>query len=148
MAGGSSSKSPFSLGRNDDSLPSADINVTPLVDVMLVLLIIFMVTAPMLFNGVELSLPKTVKAQKVVLNSRMVVVSIDRQGLYSINKKKTTIEQIVQDTLLEMKSLNQQAIFLQAHEDLPYGQVAAILTLLKKGGIDRISLVTEVGKKS
>jgi biopolymer transport protein TolR len=119
----------------------AEINVTPLVDVMLVLLVIFMITAPMFKEGIQLELPR-VKAQAVTMEKDHLSVYIDAQGRVYLEK-----------TLLDLNNLQPLQQAIQAHPNLPilveadrrvdYGRVALVLATLHQGGATRINLLTE-----
>ena len=118
----------------------AEINITPLVDVMLVLLIISMLAAPMLQKGIPLELPATETAQDI--KDPRTVVSLDRDGRLRIN------DQPVHPDLLErrMKALaaggSGETVFLRADKLIPYGEVLHVMDLIRKAGVTRIALVT------
>jgi len=125
-------------GRRQSAL--AEINVTPLVDVMLVLLIISMVAAPMLQRGIHLELPATETATEI--QEARVVVSVDREARIRINDRP-----VHPDLLLErMQGLAaarpDETVFLRADKLLPYGEVLGVMDTIRKAGIVRISLVT------
>lgn len=123
--------------------PVSDINVTPLVDVMLVLLVIFMVTAPMLFSGIDLKLPKTQKVNTLGLKPELVVLSVTGNEDYFIGKVGVNKKDLVNTILQEMKSKNADVIYLRADYGLKYEKVAQLIASLKKAGISNIALVTE-----
>ena len=123
--------------------PVSDINVTPLVDVMLVLLVIFMVTAPMLFSGIDLKLPKTQKVNTLGLKPELVVLSVTGNEDYFIGKVGVSKKDLVNTILQEMKSKNADVIYLRADYGLKYEKVAQLIASLKKAGISNIALVTE-----
>ena len=122
----------------------SDINVTPLVDVMLVLLVIFMVTAPMMLNGVNLNLPKTKKSKNVNLNGELLILSITDKQEFFIGEKKINKEKLIYSLKSMLKGVEKKTVFLRADKDLRYGVVAKTMSLLKSEGIDRISLITEL----
>ena len=124
--------------------PVSDINVTPLVDVMLVLLVIFMVTAPMLTTGVQLKLPKTKKVTSLNLNKKMVVLSIALNGSYYIGDEKVKESQLPALLQKEMKKNQAEVVYLRADYALKYETVAKMISNLKKMGIGDIALVTEI----
>ncbi len=126
--------------------PVSDINVTPLVDVMLVLLVIFMVTAPMLFSGIDLKLPKTQKVNNVGLNQEMVVLSITSQEQYFLGKSMVIAKDLVPSILKHLKEKKADVIYLRADYSLKYEKVAKLIANLKKAGVSNIALVTEVEK--
>lgn len=121
----------------------SEINVTPLVDVMLVLLIIFMVTAPMMFSGINLDLPKTKNVGKVNLNSKQVILSIAKNEDLYLGKNKLQLKNIIPEIKKIFKENQTEVVFLRADYSLPYGKVAELMSVLKKGGIKHISLVTQ-----
>jgi biopolymer transport protein ExbD len=118
----------------------ADINITPLVDVMLVLLIISMLAAPMLQKGIPLDLPATETAQDI--RDPRTVVSLDRDGRLRLN------DQPVHPDLLQqrMKALASgspgETVFLRADKLIPYGEVLLVMDRIRKAGVTRIALVT------
>lgn len=118
-----------------------EINVTPFVDVMLVLLIIFMVTAPMMQRGVDIQLPQE-KAEKMDL-SKGAVISIKKNKEILLGKEiipMDKLEQRLRD-LYDRKELRE--VFLRADKDLPYGYVVQAMAKIKKAGIQRLGMVTE-----
>ncbi len=123
--------------------PVSDINVTPLVDVMLVLLVIFMVTAPMLFSGIDLKLPKTQKVNTLGLKPELVVLSVTGNEDYFLGKVGVNKKDLLNAILQEMKSKNADVIYLRADYGLKYEKVAQLIASLKKAGISNIALVTE-----
>lgn len=126
--------------------PVSDINVTPLVDVMLVLLVIFMVTAPMLFSGINLKLPKTQKVNNVGLRPELVILSITENEQFYLGKNPITQKDLIPSILKQFKSSNTDVIYLRADYNLRYEKVAKLMATLKKAGISNIALVTEVEK--
>ena len=119
----------------------SEINVTPLVDVMLVLLIIFMISAPLLLNNVPLVLPKTKKVEKLSPKADRVIISLDAQGEVYLNQEKILMNQL-RDKL--KKLAKNITIYLQADEKVPYGKVAKIMSDLKSEGLTQLSLITEI----
>lgn len=132
---------------NDKKGPISDINVTPLVDVMLVLLVIFMVSAPLMFSGVNLDLPKTKKVSSLKLTQDQVILSINRAGEFFVGKEKYLKEEVLKVVQEQMKLKDTKTIFLRADYGLDYGNVARTISALKRAGISQISLVTEIDKK-
>jgi len=121
----------------------ADINVTPLVDVMLVLLIIFMVTAPMLHQGISVALPKTATTNLRSTLEDPIVLSISREGLYYINETPVA-RGLLRDRLRAiLKGRRERAVLLKADRGLSYGTVIETLDLLNRMGIESLGLVTE-----
>lgn len=126
--------------------PVSDINVTPLVDVMLVLLVIFMVTAPMLFSGINLKLPKTQKVNNVGLRPELVILSITESEQFYIGKIAVTAKDLVPSILKQFKTNNTDVVYLRADYNLRYEKVAKLIASLKRAGVSNIALVTEVEK--
>ena len=126
-----------------DERVMADINVTPLVDVMLVLLIIFMVTAPMLHQGIEVALPK---AEAENLPQRVddpIVLTMTRNKLIYIRETPVHQTELVDRLLPLLQARGDQSVLLKADRDLPYGEIMDLLTLLNRGGITNVGMVTE-----
>ncbi|MEA5113090.1 MAG: protein TolR [Geobacteraceae bacterium] len=124
----------------------SQINVTPLVDVMLVLLIIFMVTAPMMQQGVQVNLPKT-QAKSLSADQETVVVSIDRPGRVFINDKVTSHDELASKLNTIFASREKKEVFLKADKDVPYGEVVKTMAEIKGAGIERLGMMTEPAGK-
>ncbi len=121
----------------------ADINVTPLVDVMLVLLIIFMVTAPMLHTGISVALPKTATTNLRSNPEDPIVLSISRDGLYYINETPVA-RGLLRDRLRSiLRGRKEKAVLLKADRGLSYGTVIETLDLLNRMGIESLGLMTD-----
>ncbi len=130
----------FNTGKKKGAI--SDINVTPLVDVMLVLLVIFMVTAPLMLNGIQLDLPKTKEVNPINLTAKQVVLSISKTEELFIGKDKILEKEAVSVVEQLFKENKTDTVFLRADFALEYGKVARIMSLLKAGGIHKIALVT------
>jgi biopolymer transport protein ExbD len=109
----------------------SEINVTPLVDVMLVLLVIFMITAPLMFNGIKLDLPKTREVNPVNLNSSQVILSLSKTEDYFLGKDKLLLNELVPEITKQMKTHKTETLFLRADYGLAYGKVARLISFLK-----------------
>ena len=121
----------------------ADINVTPLVDVMLVLLIIFMVTAPMLHQGVSVALPKTATTNLPSGIEDPTILSITRDGRYYINETAVA-RGLLRDRLNAfLRSRKDRTVFLKADRALSYGTVVETLDILNRMGIESLGMITE-----
>ncbi|HEV7507630.1 MAG TPA: protein TolR [Thermoanaerobaculia bacterium] len=138
----------FNVGNDGDDDPvMADINVTPLVDVMLVLLIIFMIAAPMLHQGVEVALPKA-NAQNLPLRVQdPLVVSIDRNGRVYLKENAVETEELVARVKTQIAARGDDTVFLKGDRDVPYGKVIEVLDLLHQGGIVHVGMVTDRGDR-
>lgn len=126
--------------------PVSDINVTPLVDVMLVLLVIFMVTAPMLFSGINLKLPKTQKVNSVGLRQELVILSITESEQFYLGKTAVSQNDLVPSILKQFEEKKTDVVYLRADYNLRYEKVAKLIASLKRAGVSNIALVTEVEK--
>ena len=126
----------------------ADINVTPLVDVMLVLLIIFMVTAPMLHQGISVALPKTATTNLQSNPEDPIVLSISRDGMFYINETPVA-RGLLRDRLRAiLRGRREKAVLLKADRGLSYGTVIETLDLLNRMGIESLGLVTDTSGAS
>jgi len=120
----------------------SDINVTPLVDVMLVLLIIFMVTAPMMMEGVEVNLPKTTtKSIKTQEDPLVLTVTKDRE--ISIENKRIKLEDLEPKLQSILKYRRDKEVLLKADRELPYGFVINVVAGIKRAGIEKLGMITE-----
>lgn len=127
--------------------PISEINVTPLVDVMLVLLVIFMISAPLMFSGVKLDLPKTRKVNNVKLTKDQVILSVNAAGEFYIGKDKFLREELNKVITQMFQKNKTDVLYLRADYQLKYGRIAGLIADLKKSGIAKIALVTEIEKK-
>ncbi|HEV8578756.1 MAG TPA: protein TolR [Thermoanaerobaculia bacterium] len=138
----------FTLGNGGDEDPVlADINVTPLVDVMLVLLIIFMIAAPMLHQGVEVALPKADAANLPLRVQDPLVISIDRNGRVYLRESAVETDELVSRVKTQIASRGDDTVFLKGDRDVPYGKVIEVLDVLHQGGIVHVGMVTERQRK-
>ena len=122
--------------------PMAEINVTPFVDVMLVLLIVFMVTAPLLTVGVPIDLPQT-RARALGQDHEPLAVSVDKTGQIFLQDTLITAEELVPKLQAIAENGYEQRIFVRADQTVPYGKVAEVMGLLSAAGFNRIGLVNE-----
>ncbi len=120
----------------------SQINVTPLVDVMLVLLVIFMVTAPIIQQGVEVSLPK-VTAAPLAGKEEQFVVSITRGGQIYLNDATMTEAQLSDKLQAISHERPDRQVFIRADEQVPYGEVIRTMAAIKAAGIENVGMVTE-----
>jgi biopolymer transport protein TolR len=126
-------------GRTQTAL--ADINVTPLVDVVLVLLIIFMVTAPVLQSGIEVNVPHT-RTVKEITEERLVI-SIDKSQRVFLGNDPININQIGPTLKQRIRDPRHQSIYLRSDEDVPFGAFATVMDAIKQAGISNVSIVTQ-----
>ena len=128
-----------SSGRTQSSL--AEINITPLVDVVLVLLIIFMISAPVLQSGIEVAVPKT-RTVKEITEQRLVL-TIDRSQQIFLGDRPVNIHELAQKLRRRGADPARQVIYLRADERVPFGAFASVMDAVKQAGITNISIVTQ-----
>jgi len=119
----------------------SDINIVPFVDVVLVLLVIFMITAPILQSGIEVDLPKT-KTVKEISEDRLVI-TIDRAQRVYLGNEPVNIHEIGQKVLTQLRNPKSDAVFLRCDETVPFGSFATVVDELRQSGIQNVSVVTE-----
>jgi len=119
----------------------SDINVTPLVDVILVLLIIFMVTAPMMTRGIDVRLPKTESGSDA--RDERMIVTVDPDNTVYLNDRPVNVHLLTDRLKTEMQRTGNDFVFLRADESVSYGRVMLVMDQIKKAGADRIGMVTQ-----
>lgn len=132
-------------GSRGKSAMMAEINVTPMVDVMLVLLIIFMVAAPLLTVGVPLELPKTQAKSVPTQQEEPLTVSVQEDGSLSLQNTKVTAEELLPKLKAIAAERQDDKLFLRADGKIPYEQVVQVMGALNAGGFNKIILVTDAG---
>ena len=135
------------LGSSEEDV-LADINVTPLVDVMLVLLIIFMVTAPLLHQGIPVALPE---AESQSLPSDLedpLVVSINREGIVYLQDDPIHPTLLVERLLPMIQARGDERVYLKADDAVPYGDVVRVLEVLRQGGVTGVGMVTRMPEEA
>lgn len=132
--------------RNGEKLVS-EINVTPLVDVVLVLLIIFMVTAPMLQMGIDVNLPR-VKAKSIDVAEEKLILTVNKNQDIFINNYKTTLPELGSKLESIFKARIEREIFMRADKDVPYGFVVRVMSEVRRAGVDKLGMITEPPKES
>ena len=120
----------------------SDINVTPLVDVMLVLLIIFMVTAPMMMEGVEVNLPQTT-AKSIKTREDPLILTINKKGEIFLEDRLIKLEDLEAKVKTISKYRSGTEVLLRADREVPYGFVIQVIAEVKRAGIDKLGMVTE-----
>ncbi|HEX3818900.1 MAG TPA: biopolymer transporter ExbD [Candidatus Sulfotelmatobacter sp.] len=128
-----------SSGRTQTAL--ADINITPLVDVVLVLLIIFMVTAPVIQSGIDVSVPKT-KTVKEITQERMVI-TINKDQRVFLGSDAINVNEIGNRLRAKIRDPRNQSIFVRADENVPFGVFATVMDAVKQAGFANVSIVTQ-----
>jgi biopolymer transport protein TolR len=119
----------------------AEINITPLVDVVLVLLVIFMITAPVLQSGIEVSVPKTRTVREIT--EQRVVLTIDREQQLFLGDSPVNIHDLPERLRQPNTDPSKQVIYLRADERVPFGAFASVMDAVKQAGITNISIVTQ-----
>ena len=131
----------MAIGSGSDRLMS-DINVTPFVDVMLVLLIIFMVTAPMMVQGVDVALPE-VSATPMVTEKENLTVTIDREANIYINDFQVRMDFLKEKLEKILAGKTDREVFFRADKEVPYGVVVGVMAEIKAAGVDKLGMVTD-----
>ena len=131
----------MTAGGNNSQLMS-DINVTPFVDVMLVLLIIFMVTAPMMMQGVDVSLPEAT-AEPLESEKEHLIITIDNNHQVFINDFQVTIDGLGEKLQKILQGRSDREVFLKADKDISYGTVVQVMAEVKGAGVEKLGMVTE-----
>ncbi len=130
------------MGPNNGKKFMSEINVTPLVDVMLVLLIIFMVTAPMMMQGVEVNLPKTT-TKSIKTTEEPLILSITKKKEIFIEKHKMKLDDLETKIRKIYKYRRDKELLIRADKDVPYGFVIEVMAKAKKAGINKLGMITE-----
>jgi biopolymer transport protein TolR len=131
----------MAFGGNNNSFMS-DINVTPFVDVMLVLLIIFMVTAPMMIEGVNVSLPEAT-SESLSAEQDPLIITIDKNNLLYINDYQVTLDFLQEKLIKILDGRVDQEVYLKADKNISYGVVVRVMSEIKGAGIEKLGMVTE-----
>lgn len=132
---------------NNNGRFMSDINVTPLVDVMLVLLIIFMVTAPMMMQGVNVSLPQTT-SKPLPTEEDYLIISVDGSQQIYINDYKVSLDTLQAKIEKILEGRLHQKAYLRADKNVPYGVVVQVIAGVKMAGIEKLGMVTEPLKET
>ena len=130
-----------SFDREELQAPLAEINTTPLVDVMLVLLVIFLVTAPMLNNSIKLNLPSETAAQ--ITEQKTLTISLNQAGQYFLDDQPISLEALEQKLKLTAQDNPKQSIHIRADTEVSYGKVSKVLAMAQRFGLANVGFVTE-----
>ena len=133
------------LERTQGSAPMSDINMTPLIDVMLVLLVIFMLTAPLMTSQLKLDLPKADAAPAPDAQTPTLALALTADGRLHLEERDISREALAAQAEAKAKARPDTEVQLRADRAVPYGQVAELIGLLQKAGLNRIAFVTEAG---
>jgi len=120
----------------------AEINVTPLVDVMLVLLIIFMVTAPMIEQGVDINLPNT-ETVEIESGDGKSILTINKSGAILLGNTEVTIEELEDKLKFNKKIQEEQELYIHADEDLSYKLVVRVMAIARRAGVSKLGMITD-----
>ena len=134
----------MSFRLDDETNALSDINVTPLVDVMLVLLVIFMVTAPLLQQGMNVQLPKSVAQNLPQEPEDPIILSITKGQVYYLNETPIPKQQLSERLKIILRNRRSKAIYLKADRNLPYGTVVETMDVLNRLGVESLGMVTEL----
>ncbi len=134
----------MSFRLDDETNAMSDINVTPLVDVMLVLLVIFMVTAPLLQQGIDVQLPKSVSQNLPQEPEAPLILSITKGHVYYLNETPIPRQQLAERIKIILRNRRSKAIYLKADRNLPYGTVVETMDVLNRLGVESLGMVTEL----
>lgn len=132
------------LGRSWANPP--EINVTPFIDVVLVILIIFMISSPAVISGFEVNLPKSATNKDIILNTVNITITIQKNGTIFINDSEIQMSQLIIKANSISKNDKNASIFIRGDSILQYGQVTDIINILTKSGYSKIVLVTDARK--
>jgi len=121
----------------------SDINVTPFVDVMLVLLIIFMVTAPMMIQGVDVNLPQTTAKEIKTSQEEPLILTVNKDKQITIEKTVIKLEDVGTKLEAILKYREDKQVLLRADTDVPYGFVVKVMAAAKRAGIEKMGMITE-----
>jgi biopolymer transport protein TolR len=130
------------LERTQSSKPMSDINMTPLIDVMLVLVVIFIITAPLMTSAIKLDLPKT-EAAKPVEAPKFVTIVVDKSGQIFLNEQVISLTQLADSLSKTAQTSKETEVQLRADEAVPYGKVVEVMGVAQKAGLNRIGFVAE-----
>ena len=126
----------------------SEINVVPYIDVMLVLLVIFMITAPLLTQGVKVDLPQAASRPVEVQDRETLVVTVDREGRYFLDDKRIGTDELGKKVAAILKLRPQTPVMVRGDRSANYGEVVKVMTLLQGAGAESVGLLTEPeGKK-
>ena len=126
--------------------PMSEINVTPMVDVMLVLLVVFMITAPLLTVGVPVDLPKT-KSSVIVGEDEPLVVTLNAEGKLFLQDTEVALDKLVARLTAITENRKETRVFVRGDRKISYGKVMEVMGLINLAGFDRVALITELPRE-
>jgi biopolymer transport protein TolR len=128
--------------RHSNDRPLSEINVTPFVDVMLVLLVIFMVTAPMMQSGIDVDLPET-KTQPMRMRDEPLILSVKKDGTLFVGRTEVPLDELAVKLEAIFEGRDTKELFLRADKDAAYGKVARAMAAAREAGASKLGMVTE-----
>lgn len=131
------------ISHKENSLMS-DINIVPFCDVMLVLLVIFMVTAPMMVQGVDIALPESRQAENLATEEEQLTISIEKNSRILINDYEVGLDLLKEKLEKIFETRSNRNVFLKADKNIAYGDVVAVMAEIKAAGVERLGMVTIV----
>ena len=126
--------------------PMSEINVTPMVDVMLVLLVVFMITAPLLTVGVPVDLPKT-KSSVIVGEDEPLVVTLNAEGKLFLQDAEVALDKLVARLTAITENRKETRVFVRGDRKIAYGKIMEVMGLINRAGFDRVALITELPRE-
>ncbi len=127
----------------EEQEPISEINVTPFVDVLLVLLVIFMITAPLFTKAIDIQLPKENLRSTTIKDARKFVITINKNGTFYIKGKRHTPQNLLQEALKWKVNNPGKTAFIRADKRVQYGKITSLMVLLKNSGIQQLGLLVE-----
>jgi biopolymer transport protein TolR len=134
--------------RSEEQDPISDINVTPFVDVLLVLLVIFMITAPLFYKAIDVQLPKESLRSSKIKDARKFVITINRNGTYLIKGKRYSPKNLLKEALLWKENNPGKTAFVEADRRVDWGKIAGLMVMLKNSGIQRLGFLVQEKTKA
>ncbi|OGI39998.1 MAG: protein TolR [Candidatus Muproteobacteria bacterium RBG_16_62_13] len=121
----------------------SEINVVPLIDVMLVLLVVFMITAPMLAQSVKVELPRVAAGPADSSDRETIIVTVDRQGVYFLNDRRVSEAELKREVAARLNRRRDTPVHVRGDQQVPYGEVVRVMALLKEAGAPGVGLITQ-----
>jgi biopolymer transport protein TolR len=128
--------------------PMAEINVTPMVDVMLVLLVIFIVTAPLLTTGVNVNLPQTQRTKSLPQDNKALTLYVERDGTVTLNDTRIDVDTLTAKLAAVRESNPEVAVYVKGDKDVAYGQMMQVMASVAAAGVTKVAFVTEPPKNT
>jgi len=130
------------IRRRRRRLQNADINITNLVDVTMTLLVVFMIVAPLLKQGLQIELPEARVSESIASDDKVVLVEYDRQGNVTVNQRETVVGRVEETVRGLIEELGERRVQVRADKDLPFGSVVSLMGEIQAAGVEQIALET------